>query len=262
MLLLGDSLLKQLFISLACDLSDDVAQSHIEWATEQAPWGCMATHNCIRTGRHSGFHNGSVAFKSGGELHYLELHGTVMRDVVDGLQKDLEQEGQITIGEKTMLVPAMTISRTVLSEGDVLVLMVGIHQRGGNLVKTLQRVRLLSKALMAAPRRPSFVFITTPTQHFRTTDGSGQYLAEIKEAGCIQAVPANPRRDLELQFIKSGMVDRIIDYGGMDKDLGMFHIGADASYGGIDCSHYCMPGVPDWISASLIDAVHDLQRQD
>ena len=85
MLLLGDSLLKQLFISLACDLSDDVAQSHIEWATEQAPWGCMATHNCIRTGRHSGFHNGSVAFKSGGELHYLELHGTVMRDVVDGL---------------------------------------------------------------------------------------------------------------------------------------------------------------------------------
>ena len=93
-------------------------------------------------------------------------------------------------------------------------------------------------------RRTRTIYVTTPTQHFNTHDG--QWKTGEKPNACIDRVDANPRAELENELLKPGdNVDVLIDYD--DLNLGMMHVQA-----GIDCSHYCMPGVPDVVAARLM----------
>ena len=54
-LLVGDSLMRQLFISIACHATRDLASSRVDW---QQSWPCHRTPNCVAHGEHSGFNVG------------------------------------------------------------------------------------------------------------------------------------------------------------------------------------------------------------
>lgn len=63
---------------------------------------------------------------------------------------------------------------------------------------------------------------------------------------CMERVESNPRADLEKKILSPGVnVDVLLDYDDLDK--GVMHVGKS------DCSHYCMPGVPDIVAARLLD---------
>ena len=99
-------------------------------------------------------------------------------------------------------------------------------------------------------RRTRTIYVTTPTQHFNTNDGqwkTGEMGKEQKS--CIDRVDANPRADLENELLKPGEnVDALIDFD--DLNLGSMHVQR-----GNDCSHYCMPGVPDVVAARLMKEI-------
>ncbi len=72
--LIGDSLIRQLFIALTCRYSQHIQQQRLPWPTEKSSqWPCHNTPNCIKTGQHSGFHYASIQWKQGGELHVYPL---------------------------------------------------------------------------------------------------------------------------------------------------------------------------------------------
>ncbi len=96
-------------------------------------------------------------------------------------------------------------------------------------------------------RRTRTIYVTTPTQHYNTKNGQWQTGSMGKENKvCIDRVDANPRAELEKELLKPGEnVDVLLDYD--DLNLGVMHVQR-----GNDCSHYCMPGVPDVFAARLM----------
>ena len=110
------------------------------------------------------------------------------------------------------------------------------------------RRRLVVSPPVAAPRaRP---YVTTVTQHFATSDG--QYSKGRASKRCQPSIPSNPRLESELSVLREGVnVDRILRVD--DLDAGALHVGA---YDGSDCTHYCMPGVPDVTAHRLLELVH------
>mmetsp|Transcript_14114 Transcript_14114/g.30284 ORF Transcript_14114/g.30284 Transcript_14114/m.30284 type:complete len:112 (-) Transcript_14114:188-523(-) len=98
--------------------------------------------------------------------------------------------------------------------------------------------------------RPQIIYTTTPTQHFHTPNGV--FNKEIVKKGgfwnCMDRVESNPRADVEKKILSPGVnVDVLLDYDDLDK--GVMHVGKS------DCSHYCMPGVPDIVAARLLDVI-------
>ena len=92
--------------------------------------------------------------------------------------------------------------------------------------------------------------MTTVTQHFATSDG--QYSNGRRSKRCQPSIPSNPRLESELSVLREGVnVDRILRVD--DLDAGALHVGA---YDGVDCTHYCMPGVPDVTAHRLLELVH------
>ena len=96
-------------------------------------------------------------------------------------------------------------------------------------------------------RRTRTIYVTTPTQHYNTPNGQRQPWKMAKEHNvCNDRVDANPRAELEKAMLIPGVnVDVLLDYD--DLNLGVMHVQR-----GDDCSHYCMPGVPDVVAARLM----------
>jgi hypothetical protein len=72
--MIGDSYTRQLFIAAACAEESNVVDSYVDW---QSHWPCNVKENCVSSGRHSGFNEGSILFKSGSELHYMAHKGAM-----------------------------------------------------------------------------------------------------------------------------------------------------------------------------------------
>jgi hypothetical protein len=111
----------------------------------------------------------------------------------------------------------------------------------------------VSKPLMMEDderRRTRTIYVTTPTQHYNTNDGQwGTGEMGKTETKCTDRVDSNPRAELEKELLKPGEnVDVLFDYD--DLNLGMMHVRT-----GNDCSHYCMPGVPDVVAARLMKEI-------
>jgi len=70
--IVGDSLSRQVFISLGCILGRYVAASHINW---ERSWPCGGTRHCLGSGAHSGFHTAWFRLLDGGEVHFVPIAG-------------------------------------------------------------------------------------------------------------------------------------------------------------------------------------------
>ena len=245
-MLVGDSLMRQLFISMACLAikGQHVRKFRVDWMTD---WPCHGTPNCIPGGNHSGFNVGSLLFHNGGELHFLPHSGSLRHSetqIVKRFAGELENGGGITFGTNTAL-PTEGGSNT-LSREDVLVFNIGIHNTGKTMNVSLKEFAHFGDTLLKIRSRPRLIYVTTPTQHFPTDNG--QYDMHNHSSGCIDRVEKNVRKDAEMKALTPGKnVDLMLNYN--DLELGSCHIGGD------DCSHYCMPGVPDFVASRLIMAL-------
>ncbi len=94
-------------------------------------------------------------------------------------------------------------------------------------------------------RRTRIIYVMTPSQHFNTPTGEWELNMTAESRKCINQIHKNPRSEQEKKMLTPGVnVDVSLDYD--DLNLGSMHI----QHG--DCSHYCMPGVPDVVAARLM----------
>ena len=248
----GDSLLRQLFISLACNafsLYDDtvIERAEVQWRKE---WPCFGISNCIEGGEHSGFDAASILFTNGLEIHYVPHGGFAYNDASKGepevltrMAEQIDRLGKIDFGTKTAFRQSGPM--------DVLVYNVGAHFTLSESQKHLEYfVREITTPLMKkdklGQRRTKLIYVTTPTQHFNTDDGQYKRNRMDDESNkCVSQVPYNPRARVEKRVLKPGVnVDVLLDYD--DLELGNLHVHKG------DCTHYCMPGAPDLIAARLL----------
>ena len=146
---------------------------------------------------------------------------------------------------------SLTSGGQFLGRDDVVVYNAGLHKN--DRTRLYQQLDSFGRELLAQRGRhslPRWVYVTTVTQHFATSDG--QYSNGRRSKRCQPSIPSNPRLESELSVLREGVnVNRILRVD--DLDAGALHVGA---YDGSDCTHYCMPGVPDVTAHRLLELVH------
>ncbi|KAL7465580.1 hypothetical protein ACHAXS_005896 [Conticribra weissflogii] len=168
----GDSLTRQLFISLVCNAftlySGLIEHVEVNWK-EVDP--CRNPSLCkIKGGEHGTFDAASVKFRGGMEVHFVphkgfKDKGTAEVHVLERLAAEASNMGRVTFGRRTAMKPGGPV--------DVLVYNVGIHfgmdEFRDKLKFFVDKVTtpLIRKNLSARPR---IVYFTTPTQHFNTSE--------------------------------------------------------------------------------------------
>ena len=253
LLMVGDSTVRQLFIAVGCRFwlqGNAIEEYMLDWAPKN--WPCQWTSNCISNGTHSGFNVGSIRMYNGNEIHYLPHSGSLQRaesNIVARWIQELNTNRSITFG--TNLI--MHTSPHILDRDDIVLYNVGLHNGpADNLKDELLQPATFGKSLLQQANRPTFIAMTTITQHFNTSNG--QYTRTKKGLSCVPNVTINPRREVELHVWKPGEnVDLIFDYD--DLELGNLHI----NMGGTDCTHYCMPGPPDVAASRLVQVLEELR---
>ena len=245
-LLVGDSLMRQIFISIGCLSAASIAISKVDWMTDKG-WPCHGTPNCISHGHHSGFNIGYIKWKNGGELFYQPLSGGLYYNeplIVHRFIKELHKHKTIKLGPD-IAIP-LSNSRLKMTKHDVLILNLGVHDRMIDFENNVQRLASMGEKLVLNHNTstPLFIYITTPTQHY---NDDGFFYGE-RISVCKENVTHNLRQDLELLHLHENVnVHRIIQYN--DSLNGNMHIGHG------DCTHYCMPGLPDIIAEKIFHAV-------
>jgi hypothetical protein len=86
--MIGDSLIRQVFIALTCRFAGHIVDQRITWATEANPWPCHNSGNCIRHGLHSGFDHAAIQWQEGGELHFYPLYVMSLNSDTDSTDTD------------------------------------------------------------------------------------------------------------------------------------------------------------------------------
>ena len=129
LVLVGDSLMRQIFIAIACSTAESIDKKKVNWMEE---WPCHGTMNCINTGLHGGFNIASVTYKEGGEIHFLPLGGspeghTEMEEsnITARLIRELEVGKRISVGRNMLIKP--NDNDQFLNSKDVLLMNLGIH---------------------------------------------------------------------------------------------------------------------------------------
>ena len=237
--LIGDSLIRQLLISIGCSLGRAVTRTRVSWPEchlKQA-WPCHHTRNCIECGEHSGAEIIELELASGASLHFL---------------------GE---SSKSHLPPVRTLRAT-----DVVIVQPGIHDEGlarvSAAVKTAQLLNL------------TVVWVITPQDAFASPKGHGIYnrsfltekrrpsTPKLDDEQCDVWTPPT-RSQHEWSAIRSGRYPEfrtglagVVELDGLN-GLGDAKVGRGVGAHG-DCAHYCMPGPPDVLARAVITMLAQL----
>ena len=230
-LVMGDSLARQVVISWACLLysSGLVASYHVDWTR----WPCHHTPNCMQEGEHSGFHKASINLVNGDEIHFFPtgIPGQTTKEdlarTLGSFAKEVQGSGSISVN--------MASSKLTLVSNDVLILNVGIHfgRSSDDFRRRVASVAHLGVLMQEAHRAPQLVYLTTPAQHFRGGNGNGTWDAHdnppcspfpdstdddnMQEHCCANQcscrIQENMRATIEREMLQVGLnVDAFLDY--------------------------------------------------
>ncbi|KAG5193151.1 hypothetical protein JKP88DRAFT_256370 [Tribonema minus] len=236
----GDSLSRQNFISTACLLHASprvaVVEDRIKWYTD---WPCHGTRNCIRGGAHSGFIGGCVRFALDGE----------------------SDAGELTVcfnpAERGVPVDAIAARHALVPRRDVLVANLGTHMRKNEQAPHVRQVLDKWTAPADAARLPLLIYRETAPQHFRGTSPAGEYDAVAAIGAACQATI-----DLDAYSLSTperrGLAGRVpfVAANPWSAEAGALHVAAGVlgvAKNTQDCTHWCLPGVPDVWSAQLFN---------
>jgi hypothetical protein len=155
----GDSLLRQVFIAVACRLhtAGRVVGTRVDWpACGTEEWPCHGSTNCVRCGPGSGFFSANVTLAGGTELR------TVSTDAPGG---------------------AISFFGDVRRD-DVVVVEAGVH--GESPFATARRVLAAARPLLA--RAVRVIWVVTPQDAFPSRRGDGRFERAYLQAhrgGCL-----------------------------------------------------------------------------
>lgn len=246
-LLVGDSLTRQLFVSISCLTIKNVIFNYVDWMY----WPCYQDlSHCISSGLHSGFNIGYIEWFNGAKLNFQSLGGGyryIESNIIKRFANELNKFKYIHSYEPSYKFPNNNISSTILSNNDIVIINLGFHQDDINSfkIKLFEFIEVGKQILKYHNEStPYLVYITSSTQHFNK---NGTYIGPDNNDdnnNCIKESLHNPRKELEEKYLIEGeSIHKLINFD--DLKLGNLHIG------GNDCTHYCMPGLPD-IKAELI----------
>lgn len=258
--LFGDSLLRQVFISAACQHHKHSRSQYIPW---EKAWPCHGTVNCISGGPHSGFNEAAISWKEGGELHFYPLTTTYLKPMANNgtMQVSMESLLAWVDGTSSRAVEAYSSycslygiyfrpmhgdSCYTLTEKDIFVFNLGIHHEIDQQQAVLTKFMKYAKKMADTSNAPKVMYYITPAQHFNhSVEQNGLFGEKSNNTMCLQEILSDPRADMERHMLLhetttaiNKTLAAVIDPADL-KAAGVHHIGS------ADCSHYCMPGVPD-----------------
>jgi hypothetical protein len=249
--MVGDSFLRQSFISAGCNNLNLVREYSVDWA-KGYKWPCHGTPNCINEGEHSGFNTGSILWKGGGELHFIPHYGSMKRYERGILQRwtnELAVSGKLTLGPNV----EHTEGGPNLQADDVIVYVAGYHNTHAQHREQVQVAASFGTRLAEAGKNaPFFMYVMTPTQHFPGDLCGGYVRTNANAAACLKHASDDRRmtaeRELLAHFKGKNQIMTLLDA----HDLGGLHVGNG------DCTHYCQPGVPDVMAKKLFEDIAKL----
>lgn len=224
---LGDSLLRQVFISLACHLTEHIEKVDIHWpdcATEM--WPCYLFPKCIDCGIHSAFRGAVVHLGNGSQLVFHD-------EAFDGELQPLSN--------------------------DIIIAETGVH---GNKPYTQALYRIFGLGKMKKNNDVSIIWLVTPPDAFKNAKGDGFYTTKEKNTrkkhdpnpGVCEKTVLPVRSEGEWKalhdrhtFLK--MLSGVIELEGLNEQ-GHVKIGGSINHVQ-DCQHYCMPGIPDSLAKAV-----------
>lgn len=166
---------------------------------------------------------------------------------MERMRNEIAGGGAATLSQFT---PLKTRGSAHLSASDTIVASVGI--RDETVQRNLDAISAMGETFLRLPDQPRLLYIASLTQHFRTDDGTWGKTKKQCQKQCQPTLPRNPRLEREKAVLHPGKnVHELLTWE--DTDLGDYHIGNG------DCSHFCMPGVPDALAARVFQRVRSLQ---
>ena len=289
--LVGDSLLRQVFVALGCALGTRlVVHRDVHWAdasTEGGGWPCHGTRNCVPRGEHSGFFGARLVLRGGGEISFR------------GADADELQTGRVArnLGGDDWLVVMTGAHAAVTTEHHLAAVeAVTARNRGASGVssdtsQSNHRTHQQRRGNSTPP--PRLVWAMTPQSSFHSPNGTGLYdiaFLRGRSGGSGTGTGAQDRRVREdlLAAERGKMAGQdsaaaageacaahvpdlhsaaewaalrarpqlLASLWGVLHLEGLNTLGAAKIGGGVgawgDCTHYCMPGVPDVMARALV----------
>jgi hypothetical protein len=219
----GDSLIRQVFISMACLLSNHVVKTELHWpecgGKQPEEWPCHEAPNCIACGPHSGFRKAIIHLSGGSQLEYRS-------------------------------------SLPEMGPKDVLIMETGVH---GNDPQAMTLARI-AKIRHLLDQNSTIIWFVTPQDAFKSSAGDGMYNVEfLTKTGAPIGFPCEnivlPVRS-QGEWRALNQSKRVLSQLFGVIELANLHEQGHAKVGGRkggfgDCQHYCMPGVPDLFARAV-----------
>lgn len=262
----GDSLLRQVFISLSCLYWNQVDHYAVPWFERRH--GRTNHANTVSHGPHSKFEEARVILKGGTEFIFHHGIGGLLSLGQDYRSHDpniwLEAcmrgipFSTMTVDTRfDSIVSEQSVPRKAmqLNADDIVVLNGSVHgdrqlnlNNIADLVDCMDRDPVKKKTMW-----PRLVYLATGAEHFPTS--SGKFEEELIETNytCQQEVP----RDLlheHRQREEEIHLGHLMPIFGKDV-LDLEYSRGDLHVGGRDCLHWIMPGIPDLLAASLVGSL-------
>ena len=258
----GDSLLRQVFISIACLNWDRVENYAVPWFEKR---GVSTRHpNTIGSGAHSKFEEARVLLKGNVELVFhhgigglLELGKEYQSHDPDLWIKDCYMKKPFTTvtpkfpesnHHMDMSTLQVTREKIVLKSSDVVVINGSVHtERLLNLHNILDLLKCRKQMKYDEGSWPTLLYVMTGASHFPTETGAFEedLLGREDDFGCTTESSFRGYQTDELQTLKGHLPilgKEILDIEYKQGDL---HVG------GKDCLHWLQPGIPDLLAADV-----------
>jgi hypothetical protein len=265
----GDSLLRQVFISIACLNWDLVENYAVPWFEKR---GVRTRQpNTIGSGPHSKFEEARVLLKGNVELVFhhgigglLQLGQEYQSHDPDLWIKDCYTKKSFTTftpklpesnNQGDMSTLQVTREKLVLKSSDVVVINGSVHgERLFNLNNILDLLKCRNQMKYDEGSWPTLLYVMTGASHFPTKTGAFEedLLDREDDFGCSTESSFRGYQNDELQKLEGHLPilgKEILDIEYKQGDL---HVG------GKDCLHWLQPGIPDLLAADVTSFIATL----
>jgi len=262
----GDSLLRQVFISLSCHYWNRVEEYAVPWFERRH--GRTNHANTISHGPHSKFEEARVVLKGGSEFIFHHGIGGLLSLGQDYRSHDPNMWLEACMRGKpftTMIIDMkfgpiiseQSVPRKSLElrTDDIVVVNGSVH---GDRTLNLNNIADLVECMDRDPVKketlwPRLVYLATGMEHFPTNSGKFEEQLTERNYTCQQEVPRDLTHEHRQREERThvGRLLPILGQNVLDLEVGS----GDLHVGGRDCLHWIMPGIPDLLAASLIAAL-------
>jgi hypothetical protein len=249
-LLDGDSLTRQLFISVGCLLwSAGYVEDYILGQYVYNGGTNTILKNVNYTASSKNFGAAHVKVKGGGEIYYIS---NPSKEKIDGLSKRMVHDACDAKKEHYKARYSFGQDLLPMKKKDVVVLAAGHHKERSSYISAYKHFFQCindekSNGTKAFTKWPHFFYQLSSVESFWTEDGmyGSPRIPDKDMMSCQPTVPSAVHRQEEREEF-GGLVPFIADDVDVKK-LGEYHV----EHG--DCLHWIQPGVPDLYAAQLAD---------